>query len=267
MAQVKQLTNEDYARAEKFMGYNVNSLVYHGVARPTWMSDGRFWYRDNGPDGVTFMVVDPAKGAKGAAFDQAKLAAALTSATDGKMKADAHHLVISEITFSDGDKTVVVGNGSRKFRCDLSGAGVCTEVIAPGSKASAGEHAASRNGGDVSPDKTKAAFIRDWNLWVRDEATGKETQLTTDGVKDFGYATDNAGWQMSDNPILVWSPDSKKIATFQQDQRKDGEMYLVPVTNGHPALRAWKYPLVGDKDVTMIERVIIDVDSPNVIRL
>ncbi len=42
---------------------------------------------------------------------------------------------------------------------------------------------------------------------------------------------------MSDNPILVWSPDSKKIATFQQDQRKDGEMYLVPVTNGHPATK------------------------------
>ena len=38
-------------------------------------------------------------------------------------------------------------------------------------------------------------------------------------------------------------------------------MYLVPVTNGHPELEAWKYPLVGDKDVTMIERVIIDVDG------
>jgi dipeptidyl-peptidase 4 len=270
LAQGRQLTTEDYARAEKFMSYNVNSLVYHGVARPTWMEDGRFWYRDNGPDGVMFVVVDPAKGTKAPAFDQAKLAAALTASTAGKMKADAHHLVISEIAFSDGDKTVVVGNGGRKFRCDLSGAGVCTEVIAAGAKpAEAGQAGGGRvrNATDVSPDKTKAAFIRDWNLWVRDTATGKETQLTTDGVKDYGYATDNAGWQMSDNPILVWSPDSKKIATFQQDQRKDGEMYLVPVTNGHPVLKAWKYPLVGDKDVTMIERVIIEVDGAKMIRL
>jgi dipeptidyl-peptidase-4 len=268
MAQGKQLTTEDYARAEKFMGYNVNSQVYHGVARPTWMEDGRFWYRDNGADGVTFMVVDPVKRTKTPAFDQVKLAAALTASTSGRMKADPHHLVISEITFSDGDKTVVVGNGSRKFRCDLSGAGVCTEVIAAGAKpAEQPGGGRVRNATDVSPDKTKAAFIRDWNLWVRDVATGKETQLTTDGVKDYGYATDNAGWQMSDNPILVWSPDSKKIATFQQDQRKDGEMYLVPVTNGHPALKAWKYPLVGDKDVTMIERVIIDVDGAKMIRL
>ena len=62
---------------------------------------------------------------------------------------------------------------------------------------------------------------------MRDVATGRETQLTTDGVKDFGYATDNAGWTRSDRPILLWSPDSKKIATFQQDQRGVGEMYLV----------------------------------------
>jgi dipeptidyl-peptidase 4 len=267
-AQGRQLTTEDYARAEKFMAYNVNPLVYHGVARPMWMADGRFWYRDGGPDGVTYMVVDPAKGSKVPAFDQVKLAKALTAATDGKMKAEAQHLVISEITFSDGDKTVVVGNGSRKFRCDLSGTGVCTEVVVPGVKAGSEEQPTVLRGHtDVSPDKTKAAFIRDWNLWVRDLTTGAEMQLTTDGVKDYGYATDNAGWQMSDNPILMWSPDSKKIATFQQDQRKDGEMYMVPVTNGHPELKAWKYPLVGDKDVTMIERVIIEVDGAKMIRL
>jgi len=58
-------------------------------------------------------------------------------------------------------------------------------------------------------------MIRDNNLWVRD-AGGKETQLTTDGIKDFGYATDNAGWTSSERPIVLWSPDSKKIATFQQ---------------------------------------------------
>src|SRR5262249_2070559 len=113
----------------------------------------------------------------------------------------------------------------------------------------------------------RAAYIRDFNLWMRDVATGKETQLTTDGVKDFGYATDNAGWTHSDRPVLVWSPDSKKIATYQQDQRGVGEMYLVETKVGHPTLKAWKYPLPGDKVVTVIERVIIDIDRRTVVRL
>ncbi len=119
----------------------------------------------------------------------------------------------------------------------------------------------------LSPDKTREAFIREYNLWVRDIATKKETQLTTDGMKDFGYATDNAGWAHSDRPILLWSPDSKKIATYQQDQRGVGEMYLVNTQVGHPRLEAWKYPLPGDPVVTTIQRVIIDVDNPHVIRL
>ena len=45
--------------------------------------------------------------------------------------------------------------------------------------------------GVLSPDGKRAAFIKEWNLWVRDVATKQERQLTTDGVKNFGYATDN----------------------------------------------------------------------------
>jgi dipeptidyl aminopeptidase/acylaminoacyl peptidase len=101
---------------------------------------------------------------------------------------------------------------------------------------------------------------------VRDVATNRETQLTTDGQKDFGYATDNAGWVKSDRPVLVWSPDSRKIATFQQDERGVGEMYLVSTKVGHPVLQAWKYPLPGDSSIAMIQRVVINVDSPSVVR-
>jgi dipeptidyl-peptidase-4 len=263
--QGRQLTVADYAQAEKFMSYNVNPLVYHGVDHPTWLPDGRFWYRDAGPDGATYLLVDPVKNSKAPAFDHAKLAAALTAAAAGKQTFDPHHLGILELALEDGDKSVVVRTAAGKMRCDLTGAGQCTAVEQAGPKPAAGTRGHANV--EVSPDKKKQAFIRDNNLWVLDIATGKESQLTTDGVKDYGYATDNAGWTHSNNPILVWSPDSKKIATFQQDQRKTGELYLVPVTNGHPQLTTLKYPLVGDADVTMIERVIIDVDAAKVIRL
>lgn len=272
--QGRQLTQADYAQAEKFMNYNVNPLVYHTVEHPSWLGDGRFWYRDHGPDGATYVLVDPAKKTKGPAFDHAKLATALNAgmassgSAAGAASLSAGNMILSELSFAEGDKMVTLVAGGAHWRCDLSGAGVCTATDKSGAtpKARANRRGSSRPT-ELSPDGTKAAFIRDWNLWMRDVASGKETQLTTDGVKDFGYATDNAGWQHSDRPVVLWSPDSKKIATFEQDQRKVGEMYLVPVTNRHPKLEAWKYPLVGDKDVTMIERVVIDVDAPKVIRL
>ena len=119
----------------------------------------------------------------------------------------------------------------------------------------------------LSPDGKRAVFIRDFNLWVRELPNGRETQLTKDGVRDFGYATDNAGWIRSDSPVVLWSPDSRRIATFQHDGRGVGEMYLADTRVGHPQLEAWKYPLAGDEKIFQIERVIIDVDAARVIRL
>jgi dipeptidyl-peptidase 4 len=263
--QPRQYTDSDYAQAEKFMSYNMNPLAYKGLVHAQWMDDNRFWYRDVDGDtlAVTYMLVDPAKGTRAPAFDQAALATALSVASDGRVKNDPQHLKLADISLTDQDThlLVSVGRDEIQFHCTLGAPDTCAPIL-PFAK-NQPEHAPLT----LSPDKKLGAFIRDWNLWVRDLATGKETQLTTDGVKDFGYATDNAGWKHTDNAILLWSPDSKKIATFQQDQRKTGEMYLVPVTNSHPKLQAWKYPLVGDKDVTMIERVVIDVDTHKVTRL
>ena len=119
----------------------------------------------------------------------------------------------------------------------------------------------------ISPDGSKAVFIKNWNLYMRNVESGKETQLTTDGVKNYGYATDNAGWKHSDRPIVLWSPDSKKIATFQQDQRHVSDMYLVETKVGEPRLETWKYPIAQDSAIIQIERVIIDTQDQSVLRL
>jgi dipeptidyl aminopeptidase/acylaminoacyl peptidase len=44
-------------------------------------------------------------------------------------------------------------------------------------------------------------------------------------------------------------------------------MYLVTTNVGKPALRTWKYPFPGDKDIPMIHRVIINVDEPKLIAI
>jgi len=249
----KVLTDADYASAERFVGYNTVPLVDHMVTRVTWLDDDHFWYRDHDADGDSFKVVDADTGEVGSAFDRDRLAVALAKATGKPVKADK--LPVTEFNIREDGGFAISVRGTR-YLCDARIEG-CVEVARKGAK----------EPGVRSPDGESEAFIRDWNLWVRDVGTGKETQLTTDGTTDYGYATDNAGWTHSDKAILVWSPDSTQIATFQQDQRKTGYMVLVKTVVGHPEVERWKYPLVGDKDITMIERVVIDVPSRETVRL
>jgi dienelactone hydrolase len=240
------------------MGYNTTPLVFRAGIRPTALPDDRFWYRNTIPDGIEFVLVDPARRTRGRAFEQARLAAALSRAADTTY--DALHLPFTQFEFSPDARAISFDVGPRHWTCDLQGT-LCTS--APRRRDPVLEN------GVVSPDGRRVAFIRDYNLWARELASGQETQLTTDGVKDFGYATDNAGWIRSDRAVLVWSPDSKRIATFQQDERGVGEMYLVQTRVGHPLLEQWKYPLPGDSVITTIQRVIIDLSgsAPRVIRL
>jgi dipeptidyl-peptidase 4 len=267
----QKFTAADYARAEKLMGYNTTPLVVRSGVRANWLPDERFWYRVTTAEGAEFVLVDPAKGTRVPAFDHGKLAAALSAATGRTYTAGG--LPFQDIEFSADGQSISVQAGGR-WKCGVNGA-KCTAEEGAGTGAGRGGRGGrgGRSGAAgaattevLSPDKKQAAFIRDSNLWVRDAATNKETALTTDGIKDFGYATDNAGWASSNRPVLLWSPDSKRIATFQQDQRGVGEMYLVETKVGHPTLQAWKYPLPGDDVVTTIQRVTIDLDGPRVVR-
>jgi len=252
------VTADDYARAEKFLGYNTTPLVLRGPVRATWLAGdgGRFWYRNLVENGSEFVLVDPVKRTKAPAFDHAKVAGTLSVAAGGRY--DATHLPFTQFTYSADGRSIAFTVEGRGWACDVAGSS-CASTKSP--------EAASARKEVVSPDDKLAAFIRHDNLWVRNLATAVEKPLTTDGVNDFGYATDNAGWTKSDNPVLLWSPDSKKIATFQQDQRGVGEMYLVDTKVGHPTLHAWKYPLPGDETVTTIQRVVIHLDGPRVVRL
>jgi dienelactone hydrolase len=255
-AQRPTITAADYARAERYLSRHTTPLVSGGAVRATWLPDGRFWYRNAVEGGYEFVVVDPARRTRDAAFDARRLATSLSSVADTTF--DPLQLPLTQLEMSAAEKQIAFDIGSRRYRCDLQAYRCASEQTA---RPDIPRHL------HPSPDGKRAAFIRDWNLWVRELATGTEKQLTTDGVKDFGYATDNAGWIRSNRAILLWSPDSKRIATFQQDDRNVGEMYLVSTTVGHPKLDAWKYPLPGDTVVAMILRVVVDVDAGRVVRL
>jgi dipeptidyl-peptidase 4 len=259
--QPRQLTAEDYARAERFLSANAAPLVTGTGVRPTWLADGRFWYRTTVPEGSAFFMVDPVRGTRQAAFDQMRLATALSTATGGRV--EGNRLPFQSFELAKDNRSIIVSVQNRRWSCDLQ------RYVCERSDTAAARNDVPRNS-SVSPDSSRAVYLKDHNLWLRDLATGAETQLTTDGVEEFGYATDNAGWTHSDRPIVTWSPDSRKIATFQHDGRGVRDMHLVATNVGSPRIESWKYPLPGDSVVFRISRVIIDLGAeggPRLVRL
>jgi dipeptidyl aminopeptidase/acylaminoacyl peptidase len=254
--QTPQVTAADYARAEKRLAHNAAPLVDGLVSNVTWIDDRSVWFKrqDDGRDG--FVRFDVATGASSALFDRERLAQALSKAGGKPVSADK--LPITEYSV-EADGGFRIRLDDKRWLCTLQERRQrCIEAKSPG-----------KEPGVLSPDGRREAFIRDWNLWLRDADGGNEQQVTFDGTTDYGYATDNAGWTHSDRAILVWSPNSDKIATFQQDQRKTSTMTLVETNVGAPRVEQWKYPFVGDEHVTMIERVIVDLTgaAPKTIRL
>ena len=215
-AQSRTFTKADYDNAAKFLGAGFNNnLVVGGSANVTWLPDERFWYRTTLADGTTpIVLVNPV----------AKTRVVCTPA-------------IPECA-GLGEAGAAGAAGGRH----------AADAVARGGRAGGGGGGGRAGGGapvNMAPDGKKGVFIKDWNLWVRDIATGAERQLTKDGVENFGYATDNAGWTRSANAVVLWSPDSKKIATQQQDERNVGDMYMVNTAVGHPTLTRVEVPAAG----------------------
>ena len=105
-----------------------------------------------------------------------------------------------------------------------------------------------------SPDSTKLAFTRGNNLWVADIATGRETQLTTDGSATVmnGYASWVYYEEILGRPsryrAFWWSPDSQKLAFYHFDDTRVPMFPIYSPFGQDGKLRETHYPKVGEKN-------------------
>ncbi len=264
-AQGKTLTAADYDRAAAQLSFNTGPLLDHAIGNVHWMGRDQVGYSEQTAGKTTYMRMDARTGKAAVAFDSAELAKRLGALRGKPVPVEMLRLRDWNIT---ADGRVEVSFFGQWYTCDMGAKGACEKGRAVRSAESRKKMSPTRDEpGVLSPDGSKEVFVRRWNLWVRDLKTGDAFPLTHDGVKNFGYATDNAGWLHSNGAIVRWSPDSTQVVTYQQDQRKVQDMYTVTTRVGHPKLDAWKYPLPGDKNVFMIEPVVINVDTRSVVRV
>lgn len=241
----EQVSLADYRRAESFLNANTSALVANSIQALHWQEDDRLVYQRSTEQGSDFILVNPATDSKTILFDTERLVSALSAYSDEDI--NSRELSLSKIELSDDLETLRFEFEDVDYILNLGNYVLEKPEASPPDEF-------------LSPDESKAAFIGAHNLWVRDTASNELTQLTFDGEEDYGYATNNAGWVKNEAPVLLWSPDSSKIATFRHDGRNVGDMYLYSTQVGHPELDAWKYPLPGDDHIFMIERVVIHLD-------
>ena len=106
-----------------------------------------------------------------------------------------------------------------------------------------------------SPNGEKIAFESRNNLYFKDLASEKVTQITSDGKINeiINGATD---WVYEEEFTIVkgfeWSPDGKKIAYFRFDERAVPEYTLEYFKDGaYPEQYKYKYPKVGQPNASV----------------
>jgi dipeptidyl aminopeptidase/acylaminoacyl peptidase len=118
----------------------------------------------------------------------------------------------------------------------------------------------------LSPDKQWEAFIHQHNLWIRRRAGRDSTQLTTDGVEHWGYGLtmprpNQVRQPAPRQPTLRWSPDSRKILVWRQDERRVEHMHYVSMTPQRPRHFSQPYALPGDSVVPVPTFHLVEVAS------
>ena len=246
------LNVEKYKKAELQLSKFTDKQITGTVDYPHWSNNEQLLYRSSTEQGKQFFVLDAKTKQKKLAFDHQKLSAALARITEKEVNQENLPFKSFEIVSKNKISLKVKG---KAYQCNIESY-LCKLT----------KNTAKKNE-LVAPNGERAVFIREHNLWLRNLNDNSEKQLTIDGIENFGYATNNAGWIRGKKPVVKWSPDSKKLTTFKHDGRNVGEMGIVSTAVGHPKIDVWKYPLPGDENIFKIHRVVIDVEQGKVIPL
>ena len=277
-----QGTLEDYQRAQSFLPGNLRHKVFMGDVAPNWIEKtNRFWYRSTSAKGTEFLLVDAAQNTSAPAFDHARLAEALATASHRTYQAT--ELPFDTFDFVEDGKAIRFDVDDSTWTCRLASYECKATRNANGAMGGPGAPAqgigGAQPGADVyenrSPNKRWAAYTKDHNLYVRDTVTGAVLQLTRDGVPGYDYAAAipelrslitegvEKGEDVRERPDLFWSPDSTKLVTFRIDSRNSGRfttLQFVPPDQLRPKPYDYVYPLPGES-LPRAEIMVFDVLS------
>lgn len=206
-----------------------------------WIENDLLWYVNNTRDGKEHLVVDPKGREQKVAFDQVRLAGSLSELLGREI---AEHEIEIEDLSVDRKKSIFT------FTIDssrISGNFVDYELeVIDSIKKEERRRGYWGSGFDerdnppvVSPDKSLTAFIKNSNVYIKNNVTQEENRLSYDGSEGFFYSS-----------YLQWSPDGKKIMAYKVRPGQEHKIYFVessPSDQLQPKLHSREYLKPGDE--------------------
>lgn len=230
-AQKKNITIEDIWKTGTFRSNGV-----YGLAS---MNDGMHYSAFGNTDKDAFIL----------RYEYAKLAKPDTILKESQLKIDGKAIAIDNYSFSPDETKLLVSSETEQIYRHSTRENYyvydrktkTTTAVTTGEKQSYAS---------FSPDGTRVGFVRGNNIFIKDLASGKETQVTTDGKFNsiINGATD---WvheeEFAFSVAYFWSPDSKKIAYYKFDESNVKEFSFNEFNNQlYPTEYKFKYPKAGE---------------------
>src|SRR5690349_19557657 len=252
----------NYQLASRFSPNKLKKIVYSTAVDPHWLKlSNRFWYEYETPNGKLWYLVDPVVKSKKQIFDNAKLAAEITTIIRDPF--DAQHLPLENLKFSSDEKQISFEVKStidelKKDRKDKKDADSMQKKvfyfnydIAKAKLTEVPNYTKPKgkpSWGSVAPDSSAIIFSRNYNLYWMDKENYKkavkneedstivEHQLTKDGVKFYSYGSDGDGENNEEQEknnkkrrraYVLWSPNSKYFVLDRTDSRKVKDLWVV----------------------------------------
>lgn len=254
------ISEAHYERAESYLLPNISKRVYHLEVRPQWLADSSgFWHITQTREGKRFFITNMEERNTRELFDHTRLAGLLNEKLEKEV--EPSDLPFDQIRFVSND-LISFKIEDTTYHYDLASQTLTIAEIKPDTNKLPG----------LSPNGHYQAFIRDYNLFVRDVETGEERNLSTAGRQGLEYAS-TLGWydlmegegsKRPENLFVSWSPDSRKLYTYLVDLTMAEKMYLLDFsvdTLFRPRLLSYYRGSPGDTTLVWYRPVIFDIDS------
>lgn len=283
-----------YVQAERFTKEKLNTMLFSTTVDPHWFQNGNsFWYEYKTSNGNAWYVVNPSAKSKHPLFNLDEIASQLTEIV--KDPFTAQQLPIQKLEAQADGRTftfqITSSQDAKKDSTDKKDDKNKKEIFFfsydyPTRKLTWLEDKKKEteypDWASFSPDGKTVVYTKDLNLYRMSredyeklkkddkDSTVTDIQLTTFGVKDFGFGqpysllnTDTlcngkrkAVWG------IVWSPDSRHFAVTVEDSRTVKDLWVInSMASPRPTLETYKYQMPGEKEAPVEHLYLFDMSN------